>query len=136
MEPELVVHPIRWNLAPTAGENQPARNWLTFQSNRGLAPNTLDAYVRGIEIYFAFLIKQGVRVEDATRIEVGAYINSLLSRQPHALSSATIQQDHGGTPLLRVPCRGGNLPAQSSFESLAWRAEPRSPASAAPMDSY
>jgi integrase/recombinase XerD len=92
MEPELVVHPIRWNLAPTAGENQRARNWLTFQSNRGLAPNTLDAYVRGIEIYFAFLIKQGVKVEDATRIEVGAYINSLLSRQPHALSNATIQQ--------------------------------------------
>ena len=54
MEPELVVHPIRWNLAPIAGENHWARNWLLFQSNRGLAPNTLEAYVRGIEIYFAF----------------------------------------------------------------------------------
>jgi len=92
MEPELVIHPIRWNLAPTASDNQWARNWLSFQSNRGLAPNTLDAYVRGIEIYFAFLARQSVRVEDATRAEIGAYINSLLSQRPQGLSNATVQQ--------------------------------------------
>lgn len=92
MEPELVVHPIRWKLAPIAGENHWARNWLSFQSNRGLAPNTLEAYMRGIEIYFAFLAKQGVRVENVTRVEVGAYINSLLSQRPRGLSNATVQQ--------------------------------------------
>jgi hypothetical protein len=92
MEPELVVHPIRWNLAPIASENHWARNWLSFQSNRGLAPNTLEAYVRGIEIYFAFLAKQGITIENATRIEIGAYINSLLSHRPQGLSNATVQQ--------------------------------------------
>jgi integrase/recombinase XerD len=92
MEPELVVYPIRWKLAPTAGENHWARNWLTFQSNRGLAPNTLEAYVRGIEIYFAFLAKQSVRMEDATRVEISAYINGFLSQQPQGLSNATVQQ--------------------------------------------
>jgi len=92
VEPELVVHPIRWNLAPTADKNSWARNWLSFQSNRGLAPNTLEAYLRGIEIYFAFLAKQSVRVEDATRVEIGAYINSLLSQRPQGLSNATVQQ--------------------------------------------
>ena len=72
MEPELVVHPIRWDFAPMAGENYWARSWLSFQSNRGLAPNTLEVYACGIEIFFAFLAKQNVRVEDATRVEIGA----------------------------------------------------------------
>jgi len=112
MEPELVVHPIRWNLAPTAGQNQWARNWLSFQSNRGLAPNTLDAYVRGIEIYFAFLTNQGVKVEDATRMEVGAYINSLLSQRPRGLSNATVPAaDYSCPPVLHIPCGGRNLQA-------------------------
>lgn len=92
MEPELVVHPIRWELAPVAAKNHWALNWLTFQANRGLAANTLDAYVRAIEIYFAFLSKHGVTVEKATRADIGAYVNRLLSRQPEALSNATIQQ--------------------------------------------
>ena len=92
MEPELIVHPIRWQLAPTAGENHWARNWLTFQSNRGLAPNTLEAYVRAIEIYFAFLAKQSVRIEDATRVEIGAYINSFFAQRPQGLSNSTVQQ--------------------------------------------
>jgi hypothetical protein len=43
MEPELVYTPIRWDLAPMASENQSARNWLSVQSNGGLAPNTLEA---------------------------------------------------------------------------------------------
>jgi site-specific recombinase XerD len=92
MEPELVVHPIPWKLAPLAAQNHWARNWLSFQSNRCLASNTLEAYARGIEIYFAFLARQGITVEDATRIEIGAYIHSLLSHRTQGLSNATVQQ--------------------------------------------
>jgi len=92
MEPELVVHPIPWKLAPIAAQNHWARNWLSFQSNRCLAPHTLEAYARGIEIYFSFLVKQGIMAESATRIEIGAFIHSLLSRGTQGASNATVQQ--------------------------------------------
>jgi hypothetical protein len=135
MEPELVVHPIRWNLAPTAGENHWARNWLTFQSNRGLAPNTLEAYVRAIEIYFAFLAKQNVRMEDATRVEIGAYIKLFVPAASGVVKRHCPAANHDCPSVLCVPCRGRCLLAQPSAESLTRRAKPRSPASAPSMDS-
>jgi integrase/recombinase XerD len=92
MEPELVIHPVPWKLARLAGENRWARHWLSFQANRCLAPNTLEAYSRGIEMYFAFLAKQSTAAENATRIEIGAYIHSLLSHRTQGLSNATVQQ--------------------------------------------
>lgn len=92
MEPELAIHPVPWKLAPIAGENRWARHWLSFQANRCLAPNTLESYSRGLEMYFAFLAKQSTLAENATRTEIGAYIHSLLSHRPQGLANATVQQ--------------------------------------------
>ena len=52
---DFVVHPIRWDRCPLVAADPHARAWLTLQSHRGLAHNTLDAYSRGLDRYFRFL---------------------------------------------------------------------------------
>jgi hypothetical protein len=52
---DFVVHPIRWDRCPLVAADPHARSWLTIQSHRGLAYNTLDAYSRCLERYLSFL---------------------------------------------------------------------------------
>src|SRR5271156_408876 len=52
---DFVVHPIVWDRCLLAAADPHARAWLTLQSHRGLASNTLDAYSRAVERYFRFL---------------------------------------------------------------------------------
>jgi len=52
---DFVVHPIRWDRCPSAAGDPHARAWITLQSQRGLAYNTLDAYSCSLERYFRFL---------------------------------------------------------------------------------
>ena len=67
------------------------RVWLTFQSNRGLAENTLDAYSRGLETFLRFLSDRQLSVPAIRPVHIGTYLGSL---QNHArsLSNATVQQ--------------------------------------------
>ena len=44
-----------------------AVDWLTFEENRGLAPNTLSAYARALEDFFRFCAGQGIGVMDVGR---------------------------------------------------------------------
>ncbi|MGO9436830.1 MAG: tyrosine-type recombinase/integrase [Terracidiphilus sp.] len=67
------------------------RAWLTFQSHRGLAENTLDAYSRGLEVFLRFLSHQQLSVSDITRLHIGEYLASFQSHNVY-LSNATIQQ--------------------------------------------
>jgi site-specific recombinase XerD len=67
------------------------RVWLTFQSHRGLARNTLDAYSQGLEIFLRFLSYQQLSVSAVTRVHIGAYVASLQSHNGN-LSNATVQQ--------------------------------------------
>jgi integrase/recombinase XerD len=46
---DFVVHPVRWERCPLVAADLHACSWLTLQSRRGLAPNTLDAYSRALE---------------------------------------------------------------------------------------
>jgi hypothetical protein len=48
---DFVVHPVRWERCPLVAADLHACSWLTLQSRRGLAPNTLDAYSRALERY-------------------------------------------------------------------------------------
>jgi site-specific recombinase XerD len=66
------------------------RAWLTFQSHRGLARNTLDAYSRGLEIFLHFLADQQLSVPAITRVHIGKYLASLQNNAGH-LSNATVQ---------------------------------------------
>jgi integrase/recombinase XerD len=85
---DFVVHPIRWERCPLAAADLHACSWLTLQSRRGLAPNTLDAYSRALERYLGFLDTHRLAISSATRGDVGLYLTSFQPR----LSNATVQQ--------------------------------------------
>jgi integrase/recombinase XerD len=88
---DFVVHPIRWDRCPLAASDPHARAWITLQSHRGLAENTLDAYSRGLERYFRFLTQLHFSCLTITRAEVGLYLASLQADGAR-LSNATMQQ--------------------------------------------
>jgi integrase/recombinase XerD len=85
---DFAIHPIRWDRCPSLATNLHACSWLTLQSHRGLAPNTLDAYTRALERYLGFLATRRITSISATRSDVGLYLSSL----QNGLSNATIQQ--------------------------------------------
>ena len=91
MSNDFVVHQIRWDRCPTVAAHPMCRAWLTFQSHRGLAENTLDAYSRGLEIFLRFLSDQQLPVPAVTRVHIGTYLASLQSND-RCLSNATVQQ--------------------------------------------
>jgi site-specific recombinase XerD len=68
-----------------------ATSWLTLQSHRGLALNTLDAYSRALDRYLAFLKLRCVASISATRGDLGLYLGALQGSEIK-LSNATVQQ--------------------------------------------
>src|SRR5260370_24057854 len=100
---EFTICEVRWERYPRVSENAHAREWLKFQSTRGLAANTLDAYGRGLDAYLKFLESAGVELESVVRSTIGAYIQEIAQRpasrslkvKPEVrttLSNATLQQ--------------------------------------------
>jgi integrase/recombinase XerD len=87
----FVVQSVRWDRCPTAAGHSLCRAWLTFQSHRGLAKNTLDAYSRGLEVFLRFLSPQELSIQAVTRTHIGAYLASFQSRNGYLLN-ATVQQ--------------------------------------------
>jgi len=88
---DFVVHAVRWDRYPLAAADPHARAWLTLQSHRGLAHNTLDAYSRALERYLRFLAQLHFSCASITRAEVGLYLASLQA-DGAGLSNATMQQ--------------------------------------------
>jgi len=70
----FAVQPVRWDRCPMAAAHPLCRVWLTFQSNRGLARNTLDAYSQGLEVFLRSLSHQQMSVPAVTRVHIGAYL--------------------------------------------------------------
>ncbi|MFZ0276745.1 MAG: site-specific integrase [Candidatus Sulfotelmatobacter sp.] len=91
MSSNFVVQSVRWDRYPVAAAHSLCRLWLTFQSHRGLARNTLDAYSQGLEVFLRFLSHQQLSVPSVTRVHIGAYLASLQSHKG-CLSNATVQQ--------------------------------------------
>ena len=91
MSNNFVVQPVRWDRCPTVAAHPLCRAWLTFQSHRGLAENTLDAYSRGLEVFLRFLSPQELSIQTVTRLHIGAYLASFQSHNGY-LSNATVQQ--------------------------------------------
>ena len=88
---DFVVHPIRLDRCPLAAADSHAHAWITLQSHRGLAYNTLDAYSRGLERYFRFLTQLHLSCTSVTRADIGLYLASLQA-DGSRLSNATMQQ--------------------------------------------
>ena len=80
---------IPWARYPLLAQHPPARAWLTMQAHLGLAPNTLAAYGRGLQEYFAFCDDAQVLPDAATRLHIAAYVHSLSTR-PQRRQSATV----------------------------------------------
>src|SRR6516225_1246992 len=87
----FVVQPIRWELVPLSAARPHSRAWLTFQSQRGLSRNTLEAYSRGLEVFLRFLADQQLLISAVTRAQIGTYLATMQS-DGGAISNATIQQ--------------------------------------------
>src|SRR5450432_1394510 len=88
---DFVVYTIRWDRCPLAAADPLARAWLTLQSHRGLAHNTIDAYSRALERYFRFLTELHISCVSITRAEIVLYLASLQADGAR-LSNATMQQ--------------------------------------------
>ena len=88
---DFVVHPIRWERCPLVAADPHARSWLTLQSHRGLALNSLDAYSRGLERYLRFVDDYHLSCLSVTSADMGLYLSGLQSNG-RSLSNATIQQ--------------------------------------------
>jgi integrase/recombinase XerD len=100
---EFTICEVRWERYPRVSENAHAREWLKFQSTRGLAANTLDAYGRDLDAYLRFLKSAGVELQSVVRSTIGAYVQNIAQRpasrslkaKPEVtttLSNATLQQ--------------------------------------------
>ena len=100
---EFSICELRWERYPRVSENVHAREWLKFQSARGLTANTLDAYGRDLDAYVRFLEATGISLEAVNRSTLAAYIRGI-SELPAprilkngrgtrtTLSNATLQQ--------------------------------------------
>lgn len=87
----FVVQRVRWELVPLTAAHPLCRAWLTFQSQRGLSRNTLEAYSRGLELFLRFLADQQLPISAVTRAHIGTYLATMQSGSG-AISNATIQQ--------------------------------------------
>ena len=93
------MHVIRWSRYPTLTANDDARRWLQSVADLGLAPNTIEAYGRGVEQYLFFSRSKGVAPDKAKRDHIAAYVRFASSKKPRAggdetelAANATLQQ--------------------------------------------
>lgn len=95
---------IRWDRFPRLQGNAEGRKWLEIQHMLGLAPNTVEAYGRGLEDFLRWCEGTKVAAVDAGRAELASYVGDLRSRpgprgrgvvaleSGAGLSNATMQQ--------------------------------------------
>ena len=105
----FVVQPVRWDRCPVAAAHPLCRSWLTFQSHRGLARNTLDAYSQGLEVFLRFLSHPA-----SVRPSRHAGPHRRVSSQPCRATTVicrTLRFNSGS------PCSGCSTPTWSKKES-------------------
>lgn len=71
---------IRWERFPQAGRSADAKQWLEIQRMLGLAPNTVEAYGRGVEDFLGWCKRTKVKAVAASRADLAAYVGDLRNR--------------------------------------------------------
>ncbi|HKR60627.1 MAG TPA: tyrosine-type recombinase/integrase [Pyrinomonadaceae bacterium] len=74
------MNDIHWDRFPLIAQSLSARAWLTIQANLRLASNTVDAYGRSLEDFFAFSAAHSVSPSTATREHMALYVHDLSVR--------------------------------------------------------
>lgn len=72
---------IDWNKFPLVNAQTIPKAWLNFESYRGLAKNTVEAYGRALNDYLAFCERENIVVQTATREHIARYIHDLRQRE-------------------------------------------------------
>lgn len=85
---------VPWAHYPLVPQLPRAQAWLQMQANLGLAPNTIAAYGRALNDYFAFGQQHALDVEAATKEQIAQYVHDLTSR-PHPRGSTIHVLDSG-----------------------------------------
>lgn len=96
-------HEVRWDRFPKVASTSEGKQWLEIQRMIGLAPNTLEAYGRGLEEFLGWCERAKVVATAASRADVAGYVGHLRDRPGHrgkgvvsfdsgsGLSNATLQ---------------------------------------------
>jgi site-specific recombinase XerD len=97
--------PIEWFRYPFVATDALTKAWLTTETLLGLAPNTLDAYARGLDDFLGFCQNANISPATATRADLARYVGDLCGRPRSSahqgppdsvltmgLSNATLQQ--------------------------------------------
>src|SRR5256885_16614767 len=71
---------IEWFRYPFVATDALAKAWLTTETLLGLAPNTLDAYARGLDDFLGFCQRANIAPVTATRADLARYVGDLRGR--------------------------------------------------------
>jgi len=95
---------IRWDRFPRVESTPEGKQWLEIQRMLGLAPNTVEAYGRGLEDFLGWCERSGAVATSASRADVAGYVGDLRARR---------RRSAGGGPM------SGALPGASGWRDLA-----------------
>lgn len=80
------MKPLDWEKYPRIASHALARDLLSLESSLGHAPNTIDAYARGREDFFAVCASRDLSPEQATREHIALWVRELNTRPLHSKS--------------------------------------------------
>lgn len=75
-----MVANFRWHRYPYGSSSPHVKEWIELQSNMQLAPNTLEAYARGLEDFLSFCSRNHFDVLTVTREHVSLWVRDLGER--------------------------------------------------------
>ncbi len=87
---------IEWFRYPSLSTNPQASKWIKSEALLGLAPNTIEAYARGVDHFLAFCKRTTLEPLSVSKADLAGYVGELRTTSSSAtgttLSNATLQQ--------------------------------------------
>jgi len=73
-----------WHALSNIRNDPHARAWVSLQADLLLAPNTVNAYARGLDHYLGFCCRSGIAATSADRAQIASYTRALVQPQSSA----------------------------------------------------